>query len=207
MDSFIFFSFPLQRSSYDYVGGHFCIYKIAKINNKDYILPEENATKMKINLTEYINEYLIYSKYYAEPTDLVLNYVRVLYKNLVSTIERKPLTMKLPFLDVNHLEYNINDLYYNNSFGFKINYLKQAIDMYYGMQMGQDIRLLKVCNYCNKAFIAKNPKAEYDTYNCKNKANVYKSRARNSNVVHTETGLSVKIPSKELFDDKKLKSK
>ena len=45
--------------------------------------------------------------------------------------------------------------------------------------MGQDVRLLKICNFCNKAFIAKNPKAEYDTYNCKNKANVYKSRAKN----------------------------
>ena len=160
-------------------------------------------------LTSMINEYLIYSEHYAEPTDLVLNYVRALYKNLISTIEHKPLTMKLPFLDVNHLEYNIDDLYYNNSFGFKINYLKQAIDVYYRRQMGQDVRLLKVCNYCKKAFIAKNPKAEYDTYNCKNKANVYKSRAKSSNVVHTETGLAVKIPSKELFDenDKKLKNK
>lgn len=166
-------------------------------------------TRKEDYLTSMINEYLIFSEHYAEPTDLVLNYVRALYKNLISTIEHKPLTMKLPFLDVNHLEYNIDDLYYNNSLGFKINYLKQAIDIYYGMQMGQDVRLLKVCNYCNKAFIAKNPKAEYDTYNCKNKANVYKSRARNSNVVHNGTGLTVKIPSKELFDenDKKLKSK
>ena len=105
--------------------------------------------------------------------------------------------MKLPFLSANHLKHNLEDLYYNNSFGFTINYLKQAIDIYYGMQMAQDVRLLKVCNYCDKAFIAKNPKAEYDTYNCKNKANVYKSRARSSNIIHTETGIAVKIPSEE----------
>lgn len=148
-------------------------------------------------LTSVINQYLIYSEHYAEPIDLVLNYTRSLYKNLIFTIEHKPLTMKLPFLSANHLTHNLEDLYYNNSFGFTINYLKQAIDIYYGVQMAQDVRLLKVCNYCDKAFIAKNPKAEYDTYNCKNKANVYKSRAKSSNIIHTETGIAVKIPSEE----------
>ena len=64
-------------------------------------------------------------------------------------------------------------------FGFTINYLKQAIDISYSMQMAQDVRLLKICNFCEKAFIANNPKAEYDTPQCKNKANVYKSRAKN----------------------------
>ncbi len=160
-------------------------------------------------LTSVINQYLIYSEHYAEPIDLVLNYARSLYKNLIFTIEHKPLMMKLPFLSANHLTHNLEDLYYNNSFGFTINYLKQAIDIYYGVQMAQDVRLLKVCNYCDKAFIAKNPKAEYDTYNCKNKANVYKSRAKSSNIIHTETGIAVKIPSEEFSKElvKKLNKK
>lgn len=114
-------------------------------------------------LTSIINEYLIYSEHYAEPVELVLNYARSLYKNLISTLDNKPLTMKLPFLSVNHLTHNIEDLYYNNSFGFTINYLKQAIDISFSMQMAQDVRLLKICNFCEKAFIANNPKAEYDT--------------------------------------------
>ena len=67
--------------------------------------------------------------------------------------------------------------------------------------MGQDVRLLKICNFCNKAFIAKNPKAEYDTYNCKNKANVYKSRAKSSNMVHTDKGIAVKLPSDDISED------
>ena len=37
----------------------------------------------------------------------------------------------------------------------------------------------QICNFCEKAFIANNPKAEYDTPQCKNKANVYKSRNKN----------------------------
>ena len=148
-------------------------------------------------LTSFINEYLIYSEYYAEPLELVLNYARSLYKHFYWALDNKSLTMKLPFLSVNHLEHKIEDLYYNNSFGFTINYLKQAIDIYYSMQMAQDVRLLKICNFCEKAFIANNPKAEYDTPQCKNKANVYKSRGKtiSRNVIHTDDGISVKIPN------------
>ena len=110
--------------------------------------------------------------------------------------------MKLPFLSVNHLEHKIEDLYYNNSFGFIINYLKQAIDISYSMQMAQDVRLLKICNFCEKAFIANNPKAEYDTPQCKNKANVYKSRGKtiSRNVIQTEDGIIAKV----IFDEDNL---
>ena len=144
-------------------------------------------TKKEDYLTSMLNEYLIYSINYAEPVELVLNYARSLYKDLASTIENKPSTMKLPFLSVNHLTHNF--------------------DVNYSIQMGQDVRLLKLCNYCNKAFIAKNPKAEYDTYNCKNKANVYKSRAKSSKVIHTDTGIAVKLPSDELIKGLKKKGR
>jgi len=156
-------------------------------------------TRKEDYLTSIINEYLIYSEHYAEPVELVLNYARSLYKNLISTLDNKPLTMKLPFLSVNHLTHNIEDLYYNNSFGFTINYLKQAIDISYSMQMAQDIRLLKICNFCEKAFIANNPKAEYDTPQCKNKANVYKSRGKtiSRNAIHTDDGIEVQITGQE----------
>lgn len=159
-------------------------------------------TRKEDYLTSIMNEYLIYSEHYAEPAQLILNYARSLYKNLSIALENKPLTMNLLFLSVNHLTQNIDDLYYNNSLGFTINYIKQAIDISYSMQMAQDVRLLKICNFCEKAFIANNPKAEYDTPQCKNKANVYKSRGKNlsKNVVHTENGIEVKMPSKELSD-------
>ena len=156
-------------------------------------------TRKEEYLTSIINEYLIYSEHYAEPVELILNYARSLYKNLISTLDNKPLTIKLPFLSVNHLEHKIDDLYYNNSFGFTINYLKQAIDISYSMQMAQDVRLLKICNFCEKAFIANNPKSEYDTPQCKNKANVYKSRGKtiSRNAIHTDDGIEVKIKGQE----------
>lgn len=166
-----------------------------------------NDTRNDEYLTLIINEYLICSEHYAEPVELILNYARTLYKNLNSTLAKKPLGVKAPFLNANHLTYNIYDLYYINSLGFKIEYLKQAIDTYYAMQMAQDVRLLKICNFCEKAFIAVNPKSEYDSPNCKNKANVYKSRRKN--LVDADGNITVKVLSQELSDSiiKGLKNK
>ena len=166
---------------------------------KDYV----NETTKENYITSTINEYLIYSEYYAEPLEMILNYARSLYKSLALAVENKFLNMQLPFLSINHLSHNFHDFYYKNNFAFTMNYLKQSVDTYYAMQMGQDTRLLKLCNFCDNAFIAKNPKAEYDTYNCKNKANVYKSRKRvvSKNVILTDDGIKVKItPSKESSD-------
>lgn len=165
------------------------------------------GTRDDEHLTSIINEYLICSENYAEPVELILNYASALYKNLNSTLTKKSLGIKVSFLNANHLTHNIYDLYYANSLGFKIEYLKQAIDIYYAMQMAQDVRMLKICNFCEKAFIATNPKSEYDSPNCKNKANVYKSRRKN--LVDTNGNITVKMPSKELSDSviKGLKNK
>lgn len=160
--------------------------------------------KKEFYLSSTINEYLIYSEHYAEPLEMILNYASSLYKSLVYAYENRNLPIELPFLSINHLSHNFHYFYAKNNFTFTMNYLKQSVDTYYAMQMGQDTRLLKLCNFCNKAFIAKNPKAEYDTYNCKNKANVYKSRKRieSKNIIHTEDGIKVKInPSLEISDD------
>lgn len=42
------------------------------------------------------------------------------------------------------------------------------------MRLTQDVRLLKICDFCNKALIENNPKTKYDTPQYKNKANIYK---------------------------------
>ncbi len=71
------------------------------------------------------------------------------------------------------------------------------------MRLTQDVRLLKICNFCNKALIENNPKTKYDTPQCKNKANIYKSRDKSisKNIIQPEKGISVKISSNDLSDD------
>lgn len=50
---------------------------------------------------------------------------------------------------------------------FQITCLKQYIDYYFAKTVAQDIN---ICKFCNKAFLTVNPKAEYHTPQCKNKA-------------------------------------
>ena len=85
------------------------------------------------------------------------------------------------------------------------------IDENFKLYAIQEKKYLKLCKHCGKAFVASNPKTEYDTFSCKNQENVYNSIARlSSNVTRTKDGLTVKItPSEELSNEiiKKLKKK
>ena len=57
--------------------------------------------------------------------------------------------------------------------------VKQAIDMAFGFMLCSEKNPLRICKHCGKVFYAKNPKAEYDSSQCRNQANVYKSRNKN----------------------------
>lgn len=45
--------------------------------------------------------------------------------------------------------------------------------------MCSDKNPIKMCKHCGNIFLSINPKAEYCSPKCRNKANVYKSRAKN----------------------------
>lgn len=48
-----------------------------------------------------------------------------------------------------------------------------------GFMLCSEKNPLRICKHCGKVFYAKNPKAEYDSSQCRNQANVYKSRNKN----------------------------
>jgi hypothetical protein len=54
--------------------------------------------------------------------------------------------------------------------------LMTVINVVLGIMLTDDARPLRSCKYCNRAFIATHPKAEFCGHKCKNKFNVYKSR-------------------------------
>ena len=56
--------------------------------------------------------------------------------------------------------------------------LMAVIHLVLGLMITDDNQPLRSCKYCNRAFVAKHPKAEYCKPNCKNKHNVYKSRGK-----------------------------
>ena len=56
--------------------------------------------------------------------------------------------------------------------------LMTVIHLVFGLMVTDDNQPLRSCKYCNRAFIAQHPKAEFCTHGCKNKFNVYKSRGK-----------------------------
>ena len=56
--------------------------------------------------------------------------------------------------------------------------LMAVIHLVLGLLITDDNQPLRSCKYCNRAFIAKHPKAEYCKPSCENKHNVNKSRSK-----------------------------
>lgn len=56
-----------------------------------------------------------------------------------------------------------------------------GIQMMFSFMLTDETKPLKLCKYCNKAFMASRPDTAFCSPQCKNKFNVYKSRSKDSN--------------------------
>ena len=133
---------------------------------------------MEKHLTAEIYKDTIYNIKYAEPLDMIFEYAKIMYGNLVDIRNEKAYIENIDFFKIENASLSTNRID-NKELGIKIYYLKQAIDLKFAFKLSQNITMLKICKFCNKAFVTKNAKAEYDNFNCKNKANVYKFREKN----------------------------
>lgn len=127
-----------------------------------------------------VNKLLAGSNLYCEPLDMFIQYSKYLYSllNNISNKDNYNIDELLKQFEINNIKMS---LFRKETLvvEFQITCLKHYIDYYFAKTVAQDINLLKIYKFCNKAFLAVNPKAEYHTPQCKNKANVYKSRAKN----------------------------
>ena len=62
---------------------------------------------------------------------------------------------------------------------WNFNSLKLAIDTMFALNETTKRKTVKMCKHCGKPFASQNLKAEYCSPQCRNQANVYKSRAKN----------------------------
>ena len=122
----------------------------------------------------------IFSKEYVESFELIRLYAGKLYEFLYN-IDKKSDRIRVPAI-LTDRNTEINFVFnIENDVTVKVISLKQAIDLYFTLQISKPVRTLKICKYCNKAFFANNIKANYCCHSCKNKANVYKCRAKARN--------------------------
>lgn len=127
-----------------------------------------------------VNKLLAGSNLYCEPLDMFIQYAKYLYSllNNISNEDNYNIDELLKQFEINNIKMSLSRKE-TLVVEFQITCLKQYIDYYFAKTVAQDINLLKICKFCNKAFLAVNPKAEYHSPQCKNKANVYKNRAKN----------------------------
>ena len=111
-----------------------------------------------------VNKLLAGSNLYCEPLDMFIQYAKYLYSllNNISNEDNYNIDELLKQFEINNVKISLSRKE-TLSVEFQITCLKQYIDYYFAKTVAQDINLLKICKFCNKAFLAVNPKAEYDT--------------------------------------------
>lgn len=171
---------------------------IKKIKECNKILSEPET---EVIMNYELNKHLIFSEEYGEPLKMITDYAQILYGALRATTIEDEYQRINPIISMNGLGNHISRV--PTEMGVRFNTLKQGIDYNFLMNITQDIPTLKACKYCGRAFIASNPKAEYDTPSCKNKANVYKSRGKilGKNMIFRDDGTIATrriMPSEEL---------
>ena len=133
-----------------------------------------------------LNNQLIYSNFYCEKIDWFVEYAKRMYRIFKKIYDKKNNGVSGFNIDDEISKYYFSGIpYIINMYGntpeisWQPNSLKQAIDMSFGFMICSEKNPLRICKHCGKVFYAKNPKAEYDSSQCRNQANVYKSRNKN----------------------------
>lgn len=172
----LFFPFANKEEiSYSIVGNEI------KINSKSDL---QNL----LNNTSITNQ-LIYSSFYCEKIDWIVDYAKKMYKIFKSIIDLQNDNLEIYSQErareiitdytMQGVPYNISMYGTKPEIAWQPNSLKQALDLAFGFFMCSDKNPIKMCKHCGNIFLSKNPKAEYCSPKCRNQANVYKSRAKN----------------------------
>ena len=133
-----------------------------------------------------LNNQLIYSNFYCEKVDWIIEYAKKMYSIFKKVFDKQNNDVQGFNIAENVIKYYFSGVpYIINMYGktpeisWQPNSLKQAIDLSFGFMICSEKNPLKICKHCSKVFYAKNPKAEYCSPQCRNQANVYKSREKN----------------------------
>lgn len=157
--------------------------------NKNAPIGISNSNEITPNLflNKGIEYNVVFSKGYSEQIKWIFEYAEYLY-TIFNAIETY-------YQEKNEQEKRLDDIFVKSFKATNItckiemlkaptliwdfNSLKQAIDTILLLNETTERKTVKMCKHCSKAFSSQNLKAEYCSPQCRNQANVYKSRAKN----------------------------
>lgn len=166
---------------------------VIKKNTKGEIL--ELSVENEMNPLAIIDrpaEYaVVFSRAYSECLVWIMHYARTLYL-IFEAIENYSKTQDAytrQRYDTRIKEFNPSKIACKILMGeskedkpvieWNFNSLKLAIDTMFALNETSERKTVKMCKHCGKPFSSENLKAEYCSPQCRNQANVYKSRAKN----------------------------
>ena len=124
---------------------------------------------------------IVFSKFYAERVDWILEYAKNISENLNQMIVYKNtnLTEAVEIMSDKFNPHKIGftvAMFDRPQINWDFDSLQSAMDMIYAFAITDEDRILNRCNYCNKPFFAKTEREKYCCPSCRNCANVIKSR-------------------------------
>lgn len=101
---------------------------------------EKIIEKCKQTITSTVME-----KYLTPDLNKMLKYAKLLYEAIVSIIERDYTKQFSPIIRINNCTNIIDRIF--SGIGIKFNYLKQAVDLDFLINVTQDVSHLKICKF------------------------------------------------------------
>lgn len=146
---------------------------------------------------------IVFSKFYAERVDWIVEYAKNISKNLNQLIIYKNANLTEP-VEIMPDKFNPQKIGFTVAMFDKpqikwdFDSLQSTIDVIYAFALTDDNSILNRCSYCNKAFFAKTDREKYCSPSCRNCANVVKSRNKKK---------ALKNQTDKADEDKKIREK
>ncbi|MDY4575669.1 MAG: GIY-YIG nuclease family protein [Intestinibacter sp.] len=146
---------------------------------------------------------IVFSKFYAERVDWIIEYAKNISKNLNQLIIYKNANLTEP-VGIMPDKFNPQKIGFTVAMFDKpqikwdFDSLQSTIDVIYAFALTDDNSILNRCSYCNKAFFAKTDREKYCSPSCRNCANVIKSRNKKK---------ALKDQADKADEDKKIREK
>lgn len=132
---------------------------------------------------------IVFARNYAETVSEILDLAELIYENkkLINAYFYDEVSEDVKEMYAQSINYqtinNVSLGYYIDGnqvkFEWRFNSLASIIKTMLLVNETNGRNEVKLCKYCGTPFVANNIKAEYDTPQCRNKANIYKSRNKN----------------------------